>query len=376
MSIFHYLFSFFFVINIIVFVHEYGHFLAAKRVGVKVLKFSIGIGPEICGINDKHGTRWCFSLFPIGGYVMMQGDGDIASATEDEESLKDMTAEDSNQSIITKSNWEKMLVAFCGPFFNYIYAFVVVAGLAFFYGAPVYDTTIANVLTGSPAEKAGLLVGDKIIAVAGQKVDKYSEVIRRIKEEAGKIDFLIERNGIQEKISISPEIKETKMLLGGVKKNKIVGIHSGSPVFVKKSLRDSIKFAVLECVNATKEMCMIFARLFAGKKSLDEFGGVVRMAEVAGNLSQSGSFALLIMFTVTLSLNLGFINLFPLPILDGGKILISFVEQITGKKLNKALQEYVMMACAALLIFLMLVMTVNDVLRLEVVNRFVSNIIG
>jgi regulator of sigma E protease len=129
-------------------------------------------------------------------------------------------------------------------------------------------------------------------------------------------------------------------------------------------------------MNATKEMCTIFRRLFAGEKSLEDFGGVVRMAEVAGNLSKSGNFALLIMFTVTLSLNLGFINLFPLPVLDGGRILISFAEQITGKKLNKTVQEYIMIACAALLIFLMLIMTVNDVLRLECVSKFVSNFFG
>ena len=126
---------------------------------------------------------------------------------------------------------------------------------------------------------------------------------------------------------------------------------------------------------STKEMFHAFSRLFAGKKSLDDFGGIVRMAEVAGDLSKDGNFAMLIMFTVTLSLNLGFINLFPLPVLDGGNILMCLIEQITGRKLNQKMQEYIMIICAALLIVLMLATTVNDVLRLDCVNKFVSKII-
>jgi regulator of sigma E protease len=360
-----------------VFVHEYGHFLAAKRVGVKITKFSIGIGPEICGFDDKNGTRWCFSLLPVGGYVMMLGDGDIASSTADEESIKDLSAEELEKSFTVKSNWEKMFVAFCGPLFNYIYAFVVIVGMAFFYGIPTYNTTIANLLKDSPAEKAGLMVGDKVITVDGYRVEKYRDIILKIMDnKSEKVDFLIERNGIQKEVSVTPEIKETKKLIGGIKKSKIIGIVSGSPIFIKKTFLDAIEYAVQECLRLSKEMCMIFTKLFAGEKSLDDFGGIVRMAEVAGDLSKSGSFALLIMFTVTLSLNLGFINLFPLPVLDGGRILISFVEQITGKKLNKALQEYVMTACAVFLIVLMLMMTVNDVLRLDVVNKFVSSVMG
>ncbi|MDR2645613.1 MAG: RIP metalloprotease RseP [Holosporaceae bacterium] len=377
MSIFYYVFSFFLIINVIVFVHEYGHYLAARRVGVKITNFSLGMGPEIYGFNDKHGTRWSFSLLPVGGYVMMLGDGDIASATEDESALKTMSTKERAQSIIIKSNWEKMLIAFGGPFSNYVYAFVVLIIMAFFHGMPVYNTTIGGVLKDSPAEKAGLTVGDKIVSVNNHKVEKYRDIVMEIRDsEAENMNFVIERNGAIKEVLIIPELKETKRIIGGIKKNKMVGIFSGSPVFERKSFPDAVKLAAQECVNTTREMCMIFGRIFAGKKSLEDFGGIVRIAEVAGDLSKSGSFALLIIFTVTLSLNLGFINLFPLPVLDGGRILISFIEQITGKKLNKTVQEYIMIACAALLIFLMLIMTVNDVLRLECVSKFVSNFFG
>jgi regulator of sigma E protease len=372
-----YLLSFFVIINIIVFVHELGHFWAAKRVGVKVSTFSIGIGPEIFGFNDKHGTRWCFSLFPVGGYVMMLGDGDIASSTEDEESIKDLSEEEKQQSFLLKSNWEKIFIAFCGPFFNYIYAFVVIFFMGVFYGTPVYEPVVGKVLKDSPAEKAGLTVGDRIISVDGCEVEKYRDVILKISDnESGEVKFVIERNGAPVEISVVPEVKEVKKIIGGTRKTKVLGIGSGEPVFKRKNVLDAILSAFSECFNATKEMCSIFSKLFAGKKSIDDFGGIVRMAEVAGDLSRAGSFALLIMFTVTLSLNLGFINLFPLPVLDGGRILISFIEEVNGKKLNKTLQEYVMTACAILLISLMLLTTVNDVLRIEAVNKFVSNIVG
>jgi regulator of sigma E protease len=370
-------FVFFLIINIIVFVHECGHFLAARQVGIKVTIFSLGIGPEIFGFNDKRGTRWRFSLLPIGGYVMMLGDEDIASTAEDEKSLEACSEEERKQSFFAKSNWERIWVSFCGPFFNYIYAFAVIVLMSLSYGIPTHEPVVGKVLQSSPAEKAGIEPGDRVISVNGLKVRKYRDIVIAISnDESGKINLITERNGMRREISLVPEIKETPKIIGGTKRSKITGIYSGEPVLVKRSFLKSLQFAFGECVQATGEMFTVFGQLFSGKKSLDDFGGVVRMAEVSGNLSKVGNFALLIMFTVTLSLNLGFINLFPLPILDGGKILFSFAEEITGKKLNKTLQEYIMMICAILLILLMLATTVNDILRIEAVNKFVSGIMG
>jgi regulator of sigma E protease len=377
MSFLYYLISFFLIINVIVFVHEFGHYLAARKVGVKVTTFSIGMGPEMFGFNDKNGTRWCFAIFPIGGYVMMLGDGDIASTTEDETAIAELSEEEKAQSFITKTNWEKIWVAFSGPFANYIYAFVVTFVMACSYGVPQYNTIIGSVLKDSPAEKAGFMAGDKIVSIDGVKVDRYRDVIIHISNsEAQKLSFVLERAGKEMSIDVAPQIVEKKSAVFGMRKSKLVGIRSGEPVFERLSIVDSICRACNDCFAATKEMFFVFGKLFTGKKSLDDFGGIVQMASVAGDLSKGGNFALLIMFTVSLSLNLGFINLFPLPVLDGGRILISLVEQLTKRKLNQKLQEYIMIVCAILLILLMLITTVNDILRIEVVNNFAFRVLG
>lgn len=372
MSFFYYFLSFFLIINVIVFVHEYGHFQAARKMGVKVSTFSLGMGPELFGFTDKRGTRWIFSALPIGGYVMMLGDGDASSMTEDKESLKELSEEEKKKSFYAKSNWAKMWIAFCGPFFNYIYAFVVIVFMSLFYGLPTYEPVVANVKQGSPAERGGIKAGTRILSVDGKKVEKFRDInIGIICSDKEKIKFLVEHNGVVQNIEIKPEIEETKKFWGTIKRKKIVGIYSGDPVYIKSGILDSIRIAFRDCWNMTVEMCGIFSRLFSGKTSIDNFGGIVQMTKRAGDLSKSGNFAQLIMFTVALSLNLGFINLFPLPVLDGGRIFICFIEEISGTKLNEKLQEYLMIACMIFLIFLMLITTVNDILNLEAVSNFI-----
>jgi regulator of sigma E protease len=240
-------------------------------------------------------------------------------------------------------------------------------------GTPNYPPVVGQVLKGSAAEKYGIAVGDKIISVDGRAVSKYREIVMAIADNGSdQVEFVIERDGKRLSISVVPEIKETKSIFGSIKHSKLVGIASGKPIFEKRSLMGAIKYGFDSCYLATVEFCKVFGKLFSGKKSLDDFGGVVQMASMAGDLSKAGNYALLIMFTATLSLNLGFINLFPMPVLDGGRILLCLIEEIIRKKLNKILQERIMIVCAVLLMFLMLIMTVNDILRIEVVNRFVS----
>ncbi len=372
MNFLYYALSLFLIINVIVFVHEYGHFQAARKMGVRVTTFSIGMGPEIFGFEDKHGTRWIFSALPIGGYVMMLGDGDASSMTEDTESLKGLSEEEKKKSFYAKGNWAKIWIAFCGPLFNYIYAFVVIVMMSLFYGLPNYEPVVSFVKEGSPAEQAGIKAGDKILSVDNKKVEKFRDInLGILCSDNKKITFEIERKGVTQKIELEPEIKEEKKPWGTTKKTKLVGIGRGSPVYKKAGVIDSVKLGFKQCWDTTVEMCQVFSRLFKGKTSLDNFGGIVQMTKMAGDLTKSGHFAQLIMFTTMLSLNLGFINLLPLPVLDGGRIFICLVEQVSGRKLNEKVQEYLMIACAIFLIFLMLITTVNDILNIEAVSSFI-----
>ncbi|MDR3180279.1 MAG: RIP metalloprotease RseP [Holosporaceae bacterium] len=376
MDYLYYLVAFFVIVNVIVFVHELGHYLAARKVGVQVTTFSLGMGPEIFGFNDKNGTRWCFSLLPIGGYVMMLGDADASSTTEDIESLKELSEEEKQKSIICKSNWEKILISFGGPFFNYLYAFVVLVIMGMSCGIPRYMPVIGEVMKDTPAETAGLAVGDKIISVNGQKVEKFRDVLVSIaNSDKPEVIFEIDRNGQPVIIGVTPKVMEKKSGRRRTRKTKIVGIKPGEAVLERASIFQSLKNAAKECISSTQEMFVMFSRLFSGKKSLDDFGGVVHMASVAGDMAKAGNFAILIFFTVTLSLNLGFINLLPIPVLDGGRIFICFIEQITRRKLNEKLQLYVMIACALLLILLMSATTINDILKIEAVDKFVSRVL-
>jgi regulator of sigma E protease len=334
------------------------------------------MGPELFGFDDKNGTRWCFSLLPIGGYVMMLGDADVSSATESEESIKDLAEEEKKKSIIYKNNWEKMWISFAGPLANYIYSFVVLLAMGMFYGVPKHVPVIGEVLKDSPAAVAGLLPGDRVHSLDGNAIEKFRDLqVAIANSDNENFIFEVERDGKRLLIGVKPKITETPRIICGTKKTKLVGLKSAEPVFEKLSPINSLKNALQECVSATVEMTQMLSRLFSGKKSLDDFGGVVHMASVAGNMCEDGNFAMLVMFTTMLSLNLGFINLFPLPVLDGGKIFLCFLEEITGRKLNEKVMEYVMLVCALLLILLMLATTVNDVLKIESVSKFVSKML-
>jgi regulator of sigma E protease len=377
MDILYYVVSFLVIINVIVFVHEMGHYLAARKIGAKVVKFSIGMGPELCGFDDKNGTRWCFSMLPIGGFVMMLGDGDISSTTTDDELVEQLPQEERSQVLANKSNFEKMLVAFCGPLANYLYAFLVIVALCVSSGVPVHEPVIGSVMPGCAAERTGIMSGDRVLSVDNQKVEKYIDIVRAIHDsENEKIHFVIERGGKQLSIDVVPDLIEKKKVFGKGKKIKQIGIKSAEPILIKKTFTESIGYAFGECWSSTKEILGALGSLFKAKRGIDDFGGVVHMASVAGDIAKGGNFILLIMFTVTLSLNLGLLNLLPLPVLDGGTILIVFIEQIFKRKLNKKFQEYIMTGCAIFFMCIMGIVIINDILRIECVSSFVSKIFG
>lgn len=372
MDSFYYVVAFLLVITAIVFVHELGHYLAARHAGVKILKFSIGMGPELFGITDKHGTRWSFSLLPVGGYVTMLGDGDIASS-QSSETITQLSEEDKKGAFHLKSNWQKMWISFCGPFANYIYAFVVMAGIFIISGVPTNTPEIASVLPNSPAQIAGLMKGDVIKCINDIEITRSEKVINVVNShKTDKLKVIVEREGRELSFDIVPTAQEKRSLFGKKKGYKYIGVLFDSSRTEKVGVFKAIQQSFIGCMDTTVGMFSLIRKLFTGQQSIDNLGGFVYMASVTGDIAKTGNIIMLLMFTVTISLNLGFINLLPFPVVDGGNILVNIIEQCIGRPINRKLMDYIMSGGAICLIFLMLLTTLNDILRLKAVNDWFS----
>lgn len=373
MDFLYYVVSFVFVITVVVFFHELGHYLAAKRCGVKVVKFSIGMGPELFGFTDKNETRWSFSLIPVGGYVMMLGDDDISSSQANIETIKKLSEEDKKKTLQSKSNLEKMWISFCGPFANYIYSFVVMCGVFLFFGIPQSTAEISMVMPNSPAQEAGILAGDVVLSINDIKIKKYQQIPAIINSSNSEyLDCIVNRNGEEKKFKLKPTTKEEVTVLGKTKSHRQMGVMFGSTKYEKVSIMTAIDKSFSECVNATVAMFSVFKKLFSDKSTVNNLGGFIQMASISGEIFKNGNFVSLLMFSVTLALNLGFINLLPLPVLDGGNIVISFIEQVIRKPINKKVMSAILSFGVVILVLLMLFTTINDLLRLEFVKKILS----
>lgn len=376
MNSLYYIISFILVITVVVFFHELGHYLAARKCGVKVVKFSIGMGPELFGFNDKNGTRWIFSLIPIGGYVMMLGDSDISSSKANEEAIKKLSKEEKNMTLEAKSNWQKMFISFCGPFANFVYAFIVMCAVFVFCGIPSGRPEIIKVIHESPAHIAGLQVGDEILEINGSEIKKDIQVPKLINSAKSEyIEVKVNRNGNSIFLKVKPEIKQIKSAFGSVRQAKTIGVAFGINKYEKTSIANAIQESFSSCVDMTIGILRAFGQLFSGKQSLDNLGGFIQMASISGEIAKTGNIVALIMFTVTLSINLGIINLFPLPVVDGGNIVIAFIEQIIRRPINKRIMDVILNFGIVFLVGLMLFTTINDISRIGFVKKILNAIL-
>jgi regulator of sigma E protease len=358
------LFSFLIVLTVIVFVHELGHYLVARRCGVKVEVFSIGFGNELFGYTDKHGTRWRFSLIPLGGYVRMYGDADAAS-NPDAEKLKSM-GDDRSLSLHSKTPLQRIAVSAAGPFANFIFSIIVLALLFMSVGQPFTEPVASEIVVGSPAEKGGLLKGDRILRVDGKKIDRYEDLVGLIRQSTGgSMEFDIERGQEKLKLSITPQMKEMKDHFGDVHKVGMIGVMSHKMSWIKHGPLDSTYYAVKQCYFMATSTLEAMGQMITGKRSSDELGGPIRIAQMSGKIAEQG-IAALVAFMATLSLSLGLINLFPIPALDGGSIVIYFIEWVRGKPLSEKAQERVAIVGISIVLFLMVFSLWNDLKHLHI----------
>jgi regulator of sigma E protease len=358
------------VLTVLVFVHELGHYWVARRNGVRVEVFSIGFGPELFGWTDRAGTRWKISSIPLGGYVKMFGDADPASTPD--ANLATMSSEERAVSFHHKRLGQRAAVVAAGPIANFLFAIVVFAAVYSIVGQPFTPAEVTSVLPGSAAERAGLEPGDRIIRINGEEIERFEQIQKMILLNLDRpVALVVLRDGRERSLTASPTIDETTDNRGNIVRTPRLGITGKKVEFVRHGPVESIWRGVAETWVQTAGTIQALGQIITGRRQTDELGGPIRIAEMSGDVARGGPASLLV-FMAVLSVNLGLINLFPVPMLDGGHLLFYAVEGLRGRPLGPRAQEYGFRIGLVLVFSLMLFATWNDLSRLPFVKYLVS----
>ena len=361
-------FAFLLVLSVLVFVHEFGHYYIARRNGVRVEVFSIGFGPELFGFNDRAGTRWKFSAIPLGGYVKMFGDADPASTPGT--GLQAMTPEEQSVSFHHKRLGQRAAVVAAGPLANFLFAFVALTLLFATAGQPFTPPDVGGVQPGSAAERAGLRPGDEIVAIDGSQIQRFEEIRQVVSMQPGKpLGLEVLRDGRTLSIEVTPEVVEVTDRFGNVHRIGQLGIMRAGTERKRHDPLSAAWQSAREIGGMIGGTFMALGQMIEGSRGTEELGGPLRIAQMSGEVAQTGSYAL-IWFMAFLSVNLGLINLFPVPLLDGGHLLFYGLEAARGRPLGPRAQEYGFRIGLALVLTLMVFATWNDLVQLRVVDFF------
>lgn len=365
-----YIVPFLVVLTILVFVHEWGHYWVARRCGVRVEVFSVGFGSELFGFTDRAGTRWKFSVVPLGGYVKFFGDASAASTPDRE--MRDLPPDEANHSFQHKSVGRRAAIVAAGPAANFIFAIVALAAMFFVSGHPFPPPVIGGVAPGSAAERAGIMPGDRVVSVDGAPVFRFADLALMVRSSGGQpLTIDLARDGERLTVVAAPAQVATADEIGESIPLYQLGVGAGSGPY---GLLQSLTLAVEETAALTWMTITAVSEIIAGQRSAEELGGPLRIAQISGDVAQIGIVAL-VWFMAFLSINLGLINLFPIPMLDGGHLLFYGVEAIRGRPLGERAQEYGFRIGLALVLTLMLLATWNDLVQLRVV-AFLQGVIS
>lgn len=353
------------VLSVIVFIHEFGHYYVARLCGVKVEAFSIGFGKELFGKTDKHGTRWKVCLIPMGGYVKMYGDAGPESSP-DGSLLNAMTPEQKEEAFHYKPLYKKAAVVGAGPFANFVLTIVVLSGLFMAIGKQTSMPMISQVMAGSAAEKAGLKPGDEFLTLGGEEINEFADIQRYIGLHLGEeAEAKIKRGQEELTLTLKPEIKERKDIFGNVIKLPQLGVMSGPEYFSYNRLAplEAIGQAFAETGHFVSGTLTAVGQMITGKRDASEISGPIGIARLSAKTAEQGLSSLL-WFVAILSANLGLVNLFPVPALDGGHLLFYGLEALRGRPMAERFQEYGSRAGVALIAVFAVFAVYNDLRKL------------
>jgi len=361
-----YIVPFLFVLTVVVFFHELGHFLIARWAGVKVLTFSLGFGPELAGFNDRHGTRWRISAVPLGGYVKFFGDESEAS-TPDPETLGNMTAEEQAGSFHHKKVGPRAAIVAAGPVANFLLAILIFAGMSLYFGKPSSIPRVDVIQPDSVAASAGFQVGDVVVSIDGTGIESFVDMQRIVSTNAGaKLTFRVKRDDSLVTLSAIPALKEQKDMFGNSHKIGVLGIQYNAQPSDSKATPvgylESLKIGVDQVWFIIESTFKFVGSLFVGTASTGDLGGPLRIAQLSGQAASLG-FQFLLQLCAALSVSIGLLNLFPVPLLDGGHLLFYSVEAVRGRPLSARAQEMGARIGLGLVLMLMVFVTYNDILH-------------
>jgi len=349
------------LLGVLIFFHEFGHFLAARFAGVGVVKFSLGFGPKIIG--KKIGkTEYVLSLIPLGGYVKLLG----------EDGSEKLSAEDEKMSFTKKAVWKRIMIIFAGPFFNFLLA-VLIYAFIYMYGVPALSNVVGEVQKKSAALEAGIKNGDKIISINGNKIIYWEEIKPVIAESKGQeLEFVVERKTQTKKIYIKPRLSKTHNIFGEEISAYLVGITPANNVVIeRRNLWESSIIALKKTWQFSELTIIVFIKMVKGEVSPKNLGGPIFIAQAAGAVAKEGIVPFLFLMAL-LSVNLAIINLFPIPILDGGHIMFNIIELVRRKPVSMKWQGIFQQIGFVLLMMLMIFVIMVDVERLNL--KFVDDI--
>jgi len=366
-GVFGYVVPFVFVLSLVVFFHELGHFLIARWCGVQILVFSIGFGPEIIGFNDRYGTRWKFSAIPLGGFVKFFGDDNVASVPGGALPAE-MDADQRARSFVFQPVLKRMAIVVAGPAANFVLAIIIFAAVFALYGKQSMSARVDSVQPGSAAAAAGFQPGDLVVAIDGRAIDSFGDMQRIVSTSAGEtLSITVERDGVQRLLKATPALKEVKDNFGNVQRIGILGISRSMaaedlklhPVAPSKALWMSLQ----ETWSVIDRTLNYIGGVVSGREAASQLGGPIRIAQMSGQVASFG-FIPLIQLAAVLSVSIGLLNLFPIPLLDGGHLLFYSIEGIRGRPLSERAQEVGLRIGLAIVLMLMIFATFNDIVHL------------